>query len=42
MLVYAYWRVVYVFGQLVIHVLVLALLVAPAVDQMRGALVPSE
>ena len=32
----------YIFGQLVIHLFVPPAVVWPAVDQMRGALVPSE
>ena len=34
--------VIYFFGQLVIHLFVPPDVVWPAVDQMRGALVPSE
>ena len=34
--------VIYFFGQLVIHLVDPAMLVCPAVDQMRGALVLSE
>ena len=37
-----YYRHIYILGQLVIHLFVPVDFVWPAVDQMRGALVPSE